>query len=96
MLKNGYTKKAIDSTPRDMHEAESIERLIEGLKVAASCAKEMTALEPENGWGKVAEGLVHLGVSCRKLAKQKAVTRGQLLLDADQVQKRLGTDSVTM
>ena len=80
-----------DSTPRDMYERESLQRFVEGLRLAVSCTRELQALEPKMGWGKVTEGLQNLLISGRKLAQAKALTRGALLADAARIQSKLDT-----
>ncbi len=82
--------RTIDSTPTDMYERESTKRLIEGLKLSASCAREMYAQEPRMGWHKVVESLNGLIISARKLAQTRAMTRQALLADADRIQSKLG------
>ena len=83
--------RPMDSTPVDMYEAESFERLIQGLKVSASCALEMHKREPEDGWDKCAESLKALIVGSRKLMHAEALTRQALLDDAARIQGKLDT-----
>lgn len=85
------TQRTIDSTPRDMYEAESFQRFSEGLKLAVSCAREMNALEPKAGWNDVANSLRALLVSGKKLSEAKALTRQALLADAARIQGKLDT-----
>lgn len=84
------TIRTIDSTPTDMMEKESTKRLIEGLKLSASCAREMHAREPKMGWHKVFESLQGLIINARKLAQTRSMTRQALLADADRIQGTLG------
>lgn len=78
-------KAPIDSTPRDMFEKESLQRFMDGLKLASSCAREMIQLQPKNGWGKVHEALNHLIASGYKLAHTKSLTRQALLQGTDEI-----------
>lgn len=79
------TPVAIES--RDMFRDESLQRFIEGLKLAASCAKEMNALAPKQGWGKVSEQLNYMIASGYKLARARPMSRGDLLLGVDEIAK---------
>lgn len=74
-----------DSTPRDMFEKESIQRFIDGLKLAASCARELNQLAPKKGWGKVAEQLSHLCALGYKLSRARGLSRGDLLQRTDRI-----------
>ena len=85
-------RKPVIVEPRDMLEKESLQRLIEGLKLALSCSKEMQSLEPKRGWGKVTEALAHLIKSSHRLAHTKAQTRQALLQGTDEFAYRMGTD----
>lgn len=85
-------KKPVDSTPVDMHERDCVIRYGEGLRVAISCAKEMQAMEPKNGWKKMEQLLLHLKDVGKKLAETKPMTRGELLQRADQIAKAFATD----
>lgn len=78
-------KVPIDCQPRDMFEGEATQRFIEGLKLAASCSKEMQALQPKRGWGKVTEALNHLISNGYKLSRTRALTRQALLQDTDRI-----------
>lgn len=81
--------RTIDSQPTDMWERESIKRLIEGLKLSASCARELHAIQPKMGWDKVFVSLQGLIVNGRKLAQTRSLTRQALLAHADQIQGSL-------
>lgn len=85
-------KRPVEVIAHDMYEKESFERFIEGLKLAASAAKEMVPLQPKMGWGKAAEQLYHLIASGRKLAQAKSLTRQALLQHTDEVAYKIGTD----
>lgn len=81
--------RTIDSTPTDMWENESFKRLIEGLKVSASCAIEMHSLEPKAKWDECASSLKALIIGSRKLMHTEAMTRQALLTDAARIQSKL-------
>lgn len=78
---------SIEVTPRDMSRDESLQRVIEGLKLSASCAAELQVLYPKDGWGKVKEALYHLIASSRKLATVRGISRQDLLRRTDRIQK---------
>jgi len=86
-------KKPVLVEPSDMYEKESLTRILEGLKLSASCAREMHALEPKNGWNKVYESLKYLVIQGRKLGEVRALTRQALLADADRIQSKLDTSN---
>lgn len=85
-------KAPVAVTSREMFESESLQRVIEGLKLALSCSREMQRLSPKQGWGKVTEGLAHLVASAHKLAHTKAQTRQALLQGTDEVAWKMRTD----
>ena len=84
------TTRTIDCKPRDMYEEESMKRLVEGLKLSASCAWELHAMMPKDGWDVCCKALRHLIVQCQKLNEAKALTKQALLADADRIQGMLG------
>lgn len=86
-------RKPIAVEARDMAESESLQRVIEGLKLSLSCSREMQAHSPKQGWGRVTEGLAHLLASARKLAHAKAQTRQGLLHGTDEVAWKMRTDA---
>ena len=72
-------------TPRDMYRDESLQRILEGLKCAASCAKELNALDPKQGWGKVSEHLYAMVAGCHKLSRTRGLTRQDLLSRTERI-----------
>ena len=86
-------KKPVDVTPRDMFRDESMQRVHEGLKLSASCAKELNQLLPRQGWGKVSEQLHYMMVQCRKLSQKRALTRQALLQQTDIIALQNDTDA---
>jgi hypothetical protein len=88
------TIRTIDSQPREMYEAETIERFKEGLLLSISCCKEMNQNEPNKGWYQIGEQLMALRLNGIKQSQRKAITRGALLQDAAILQRSLDT-SVT-
>ncbi len=85
-------KRPVLVEARDMVESESLQRVIEGLKLSLSCSREMQAFSPKQGWGRVTEGLAHLLASARKLAHKKAQTRQALLQGTNEVAWKMRTD----
>ncbi len=83
------TISTVDSKPVEMYERESFQRLIEGLKVARSCAMEMHLREPEQKWDECAKALKSLMIGSRKLMHTEALTRQALLADAARIQGKL-------
>lgn len=86
------SSRALSSDAKDMMENESFKRIVEGLKLSASCAREMHCLEPKMGWMPVCKRLEYLIIQCRKLAHTKAFTRQALLAHAGQIQSQLGVN----
>jgi hypothetical protein len=71
---------------REMFEGESIQRMVEGLKLSASCAKEMIAEEPKRGWELVELGLKNMIEMTNKLLNVKGQNRQDLLRMTDRVE----------
>lgn len=78
-------KAPIEVVPRDMHRDESLQRILEGLKLSASCAKELNALEPKKGWGRVSEVLYAQVAGCHKLSRVRGLTRQDLLQRTERI-----------
>lgn len=78
-------KSPIEVTPREMFRDESLQRVLEGLKCAASCAKELNELDPKQGWGQVSEQLYAMVANCYKLARTRGITRQELLARAERI-----------
>ncbi len=77
---------AIDSTPKDMHEKEMIERMLDGYKKAISCAKEMHGQDNRQGWDLLGRQLDEMLFLVRKLLNAKGQTRQKLLQGVEQVE----------
>lgn len=73
----------------DMQEQESIERFIEGMKKAASRARELAAAQKNNDWLNVAKMLDGVRVNGIKLYNGRSMTRQDTLALLDQRQKGL-------
>ncbi len=72
--------------PREMWRDESLQRFVEGLKLAASCAKELNGVDPKQGWGKVADMLLQMVVNGRKLSRVRGLTRQEVLARSGRIQ----------
>jgi hypothetical protein len=80
-----------DITPTCLDEKDAIERCVEGLKYAASQARELNARQPNLGWNSVRESLTAMVKSVRTLATQKAKTRQDTVKMLDDMSKKLET-----
>lgn len=78
-------KPPVEVIARDMYRDESLQRIIEGLKCSASCAKELNELQPKNGWGMTSQQLYAMVANCHKLARARGVTRQELLARTDRI-----------
>lgn len=78
-------KAPVEVIPRDMFRDESLQRILEGLKCAASCAKELNGLDPKQGWGQVSEQLYAMTANCYKLARRRGLTRQDLLARTERI-----------
>lgn len=78
-------KAPIAVQPREMYEAEAIQRFIEGLKLAESCARDMHQKQPKRGWDDVAKALNHMRLQGHKLFHARGLTRQALLQHTDQI-----------
>lgn len=76
---------AIDSTPKDMQEKELMERFLDGLKLASSCAKEMRGYQPKHGWDIVEKQFNQMHYLGKKLLNARGQTRQKLLAGVDEV-----------
>lgn len=63
------------ATPTALDEKDAIERLVEGLKYAASQARELNARQHNIGWNSVRESLSAMIKSVRALATRKSDPR---------------------
>lgn len=75
----------VEVTPREMFRDESLQRIIEGLKLSASCAKELNEICPKQGWGRISEYLYSHIAYCHKLSKARAISRQELLARTDRI-----------
>lgn len=78
-------------TPTSLDEKDAIHRLTEGLKYAASNAKELHARQPKCGWMNVHESLSTMVKSVRILATQKAEVRGSVIQKLDIMAQKLNS-----
>ena len=78
-------KRPVAVEPREMYRNESLQRIIEGLKLSASCAKEMNVLDPKNGWGQISVELYAMVQACHKLGRTRALTRQDLLQRTERI-----------
>lgn len=76
-------------TPTALDEKDAIERAIEGLKYAASNARELNARQPNLGWNNVRESLGAMIKSVRLLATQKAETRQTAIKKLDFMSRQI-------
>lgn len=76
---------SFDSTPRDMHEKEMIERMLDGYKLAIDRAKEMHGLQPKVGWLSFATQLEETLYLVKALINAKGQSRQRLLAGLDKV-----------
>lgn len=76
-------------TPTALDEKDAIERAIEGLKYAASNARELNARQPNLGWNNVRESLSTMVKSVRILAAQKSETRGSVVQKLDYMSRQI-------
>ena len=76
-------------TPTCLDEKDAIERILEGLKYAASQARELNARQPNLGWMNVHESLSAMVKSARLLATQQAETRGSVIQKLDRMADKL-------
>jgi len=74
----------------NMEANESIERVIEGLKKAASCARQLGRAQKKASWGQLAHSLDALRDTAQKLYDSKPLTYQQQL----QVIDRMVADKV--
>lgn len=63
----------------EMQESETIERFVEGLKRAASRARELAAMQKNDTWYTVATSLDNLRISGTKIFRGRALTRQDAL-----------------
>lgn len=80
---------SIDSTPREMHEKEMIERMIDGYKLAIDRAKELHSMQPKTGWDMFAKQLDEMLYLVRKLLNAKGQSRQKLLAGVEQVEQNI-------
>lgn len=80
----------------DMSEQESKERFVQGLKKAASKAREIAALTGSGMWKEIANTLDEIHMNGVKLMKMSALTRFQVLGMLDDREKRLASPSSTI
>lgn len=79
----------IGDTPTALDEKDAVERLIEGLKYAASNARDINARQPSLGWNNVRESLMAMVKSVRALASQKSETRGTIVKKLDFMSRQI-------
>jgi hypothetical protein len=58
----------------EMQENESVERVREGLKKAASCARQLAKAQKNPAWNDYALQLDHMGVSAKALSEAGVVS----------------------
>lgn len=73
----------------DMHETETIERFVEGMKKAAACSRQLAAAQKNDGWLKLATVMDGIRVNGVKLFNGRALNRQDTLTMLDQRQKQL-------
>lgn len=78
---------SIDSTPREMHEKEMIERLIDGYKLAVGRAKELHSMQPKTGWDLFSRQLDEMLYLVRKLLNAKGQSRQKLMAGIEHVER---------
>lgn len=73
----------------EMQDNESIERFVEGLKKAASRARELGIAQKNSSWEKVAVMLDGIRTNGVKLYQSSALSRNDVLSMLDQRQKTM-------
>lgn len=76
----------------DMTLKETTERLMEGLKMAASRAKELGRAQNSPAWTKISNSLELMRTNCEMMIKSKGLTRAEVLRMVDQRQKTFKID----
>lgn len=59
----------------EVSEYEALQKLCEGLKKSASCARELAALMNDPSWSDTAQALDVMRENCRKLAQMRSMTK---------------------
>ena len=83
-------KAPILAEATDMHEKESFKRVMEGLALSLSCAREMQSIDPNGGWGEMVKVIKGVMTGGKKLFMKKPMTRQVLVNDAWRIQSKLG------
>lgn len=80
----------------DMTEGEALERIREGLKKAASAAREIAASSGFDMWKDIANIVDEMRQNASKLAQQTALSRFDVLKMLDERQKKISPPSETV
>ncbi len=80
---------ATDSTPRDIHEREMIERMIDGYKKALSAMKEIQPLQPHERWDLLIPMVEQLIYLSRQILNARGQSRQQLLQGVQNVESSI-------
>lgn len=69
----------------EMQATESMERLVEGLKRAAACARQMAKSQKNFHWNNAAHTLDELSLRAQELARSKPLSRAVTLAMIDRL-----------
>lgn len=72
-----------------MNHTEAVERVAEGLKSAADCARQLKKLQGNPDWDVIAKHLDDLGYKAKKMYDSRALTHDESIKLVDQYEKGL-------
>lgn len=72
-----------------MEHKEAVERVAEGLKSAADCARQLKSLQGNPDWDLIAKHLDALGLKAKKMYEGRALTHAESIKMVDQYQAEM-------